>query len=89
VDLDTLPLPIRRGQQSGINLRLNKENMTDIKDLIIALRSQSNTYEKLLEKKMKMEQELGRLQDETIDCRRALTVLQQTLESRFPDPDEK
>lgn len=63
--------------------------MTDIKDLIIALRSQSNTYEKLLEKKMKMEQELERLGDETIDCRRALTVLQQTLESRFPDLNEK
>ena len=63
--------------------------MTDIKDLILAARVLSTTHAKLLEKKMKKEQELERLEDKTIDCRRALTVLQQTLESRFPDLDEK
>ena len=56
--------------------------MTDIKDLIFALRVQSINHAKLLEKKMKKEQELERLQDETTDCLRALTVMQQTLESR-------
>ena len=56
--------------------------MTDIKDLILALRVLSITHAKLLEKKMKKEQELERLEDKTTDCRRALTVMQQTLESR-------
>jgi hypothetical protein len=55
--------------------------MTNIKDLIFALRVQSITHAKLLEKKMKMEQELERLEDETTDCRRTLTVLQEILES--------